>query len=132
MADRGSLTEGARLSLRFDLDRPRSSVPAGPLRGIMPRPVSVRAPAGPVQSPQAKPAQPGGLVRPAPGAARPAAQQTARTGRAAYGGRGEPPPPGSGWDAFLDWAAFGGFDSSEDRSLAFQAWSGALAPVDAG
>ena len=43
MADRGSLTEGDRLSLRFDFDRPRSSVPAGPLRGIMPRPVPSKA-----------------------------------------------------------------------------------------
>jgi hypothetical protein len=60
-----------------------------------------------------------------------AAAPERRTGRPPYGGRGEPPAPGSGWDAFLDWAAWGGFDSAEDRALAFRAWAGTLRPADA-
>lgn len=93
----------------------------------MPRPVAVRMPPATSRPPQAGPVQAGGLVRPAATGARSQAQPPARTGRAAFGGRGEPPPPGSGWNACLDWASFGGFDNPEDRTLAFRAWSGSLA-----
>lgn len=130
MADGRALTGAAAVSLRFDIDRPRSSVPAGPIRGIMPRPQVIKPP------PSAAPAQgrPGataaGGPRPMQQIGRPAPPER-RTGRPPYGGRGEPPPPGSGWDACLDWAAWGGFDSVEDRALAFRAWAGTLRQADA-
>ncbi len=119
------------MSLRFDAERPRSTVPAGPIRGIMPRPMAVKPP----------PASASGFARPgASGTAsgfrpmqqtgRPAAQPQ-RSGRAAYGGRGEPPPPEAGWDACLDWASGGGFETTEDRALAFRAWAGTLRAADA-
>lgn len=119
------------MSLRFDQDRPRSSVPAGPLRGIMPRPVAVRGMGTPPPPPQATAPQSGG-TRPMPVTARPTTQRQSQASRGAYGGRGDPPPPGSGWNACLDWAAFGGFDSDEDRALAYKAWSGTLVSPQVG
>ena len=118
------------MSLRFDAERPRSAVPAGPLRGIMPRPQAVRPP--PSASGIARSVAPAAAsgFRPMQQTGRPAAQPQ-RTGRAAYGGRGEPPAPESGWDACLDWASGGGFETSEDRALAFRAWAGTLRPADA-
>lgn len=36
-----------------------------------------------------------------------------------------PPPPGSGWTAFLDWACEGAFDHSpQDAALAMRFWTG--------
>ena len=36
-----------------------------------------------------------------------------------------PPPPGSGWTAFLDWASEGAFEySREDAALAMRFWTG--------
>jgi hypothetical protein len=119
------------MSLRFDAERQRSTVPAGPLRGIMPRPMAIRPPPAAATG-FARPAAPASAagVRPMQQAGRPAAQPQ-RSGRAAYGGRGEPPPCEAGWDACLDWASGGGFETEEDRSLAFRAWAGMLRPADA-
>lgn len=40
-------------------------------------------------------------------------------------GRGPPPPRGSGWDAFVDWASGDAFyPSDEDIQLALRHWSG--------
>lgn len=128
MADGRTLIGAASVSLRFDIERPRSSVPAGPIRGIMPRPQVVRPPpsaAAPARAGGATPARP-----PAMQQAGRAAVPERRTGRPPYGGRGEPPAQGSGWDAFLDWAARDGFETDEDRALAFRAWAGRLRPAD--
>lgn len=42
-----------------------------------------------------------------------------------HGRDAPPPPPGSGWDAFLDWASGGALDPwPEDVVVAFRLWSG--------
>lgn len=118
------------MSLRFDAERQRSTVPAGPLRGIIPRPTAVRPPPTSATG-FARPVPPVSAmgVRPIQQSVRPAVQPQ-RSGRPAYGGRGDPPPRGAGWDACLDWASGGGFETEEDRKLAFRAWAGTLGPAE--
>jgi len=42
-----------------------------------------------------------------------------------YGSRGEPPPPGSSYDKFLDWACEGALEPlPEDLALAMDLWLG--------
>jgi len=54
------------------------------------------------------------------------ARKAAPKGNPEWHGRDAPPPsPGSGWDAFLDWASGEAFDAwPEDVALAFRLWSG--------
>lgn len=50
---------------------------------------------------------------------------TADVSRRWHGRSCPPPPPGSGWTAFLDWACEGAFDHSpEDAALAMRLWTG--------
>lgn len=41
-----------------------------------------------------------------------------------FGRSGSVPPSGSGYDAFLDWAAGGGIPTEEDADLALRLWAG--------
>lgn len=63
-----------------------------------------------------------------PVATRPAPQPTKP--RDPMAGRGDPPPPGSGWFAVLNWACGGAVDPDrEDTDLALKVWSGAYSPA---
>ncbi len=66
-----------------------------------------RAPAAARQAPSAQRDMPGAAALP-------------------FGRAGWPPPPGSGWDALMDWAAEGGWPTEEDTSLAFGLFLGWL------
>lgn len=46
-------------------------------------------------------------------------------------GRSAPPPVGSSWSDFLDWASRGCIETEEDTALAMRLWRGLEAPDDA-
>lgn len=126
-----------------------ASVPAA-----QPRPPvsSPRQPLPPPQAPLARPRAPGGArltapVAPVRGglsalraatakagaqhggpelAGRPSSEATSDP-KDPLGGRGAPPPPGSGWLSILNWACRGVLDPTEDDiRIALLAWSGQL------
>lgn len=52
------------------------------------------------------------------------APSAAASGDPLWHGRGAPPPRGSTWDQYLDWACEGGFERDGDASLALRFWRG--------
>lgn len=92
---------------------PRPTAPVAPLRGGLSALRAATAKAG--SSASGGSAEPVGRIEPAPDPGDP------------FGGRGAPPPPGSGWLAILNWACRGAVVPTEDDTrIAFLAWSGRL------